>query len=630
MVGIPDTRRNAMRHHFLLILALALIAGPVSGSAQDAGTAQGWRHGVSLLGDLKYPAGFQHFDYVDPSAPKGGTVRLSAPGSFDSFNFVPPKGVVGGGIGYLYQSLMASALDEASTQYGELADAVRFPADYASATYRLNPKARWHDGKPITPQDVVWSFETLKANNPQQAFYYKNVMKAEATGDHEVTFTFDKAGNRELPQIIGQLLVLPKHWWTGTDSSGKARDVTATTLEPPLGSGPYRIKSFTPGRSIVYGRVEDWWGADLPTARGSYNFDEVRFEYFLDRDVMREAFKGDAFDFRVENIAKDWATSYDIPAVREGRIVKQEFPDTSSGRMQAFAFNLRRDKFRDPRVRRAFNEAFDFEEMNKTLFFGLYTRIDSYFAGLDLASSGLPQGKELEILESVKDKVPPEVFTTPYKNPVNGSNEERRANLRNAVRLLKEAGWEVRDRRLVNAASGEAMTIEILLDNPAFERVALVYKQSLERLGIGVTIRTVDTAQFQKRQDDRDFDLIIYGQGQSQSPGNEQREYWGSDAADRPGSANIPGIKDPAVDALIDRVVYARDREELVAATKALDRLLMAGSYVVPMWRSATIRTLRWDRFASPKTLPTQSLTGGFPDVWWYDATRAAKVGATR
>jgi microcin C transport system substrate-binding protein len=619
-----------MRRHLLLPLVLALIASPTAASAQEAAPADAWRHGVSLLGDLKYPQGFRHFDYVDPAAPKGGTVRLSAAGSFDSFNFVPPKGVVAAGIGYLYQSLMSSALDEASTQYGEIAEAVRFPADYGSATYRLNPKARWHDGKPITTEDVVWSFEVLKANNPQQAYYYKNVAKAEATGEHEVTFTFEKAGNRELPQIIGQLVVLPKHWWTGTDASGKARDVTATSLEPPLGSGPYRIKTFAPGRNIVYGRVEDWWGADLPTAKGTYNFDEVRFEYFLDRDVMREAFKGDAFDFRAENIAKDWATSYDIPAVREGRIVKQEFPDASSGRMQAFAFNLRRDKFRDPRVRRAFNEAFDFEEMNKTLFFGLYTRIDSYFAGLDLASSGLPQGKELEILESVKDKVPPEVFTTPYKNPVNASNEERRANLRNAVRLLKEAGWEVRDRRLVNVASGEAMTVEILLDNPAFERVALVYKQSLERLGIGVSIRSVDTAQFQKREDDRDFDLIIYGQGQSQSPGNEQREYWGSDAAGRPGSANIPGIKDPAVDVLIDRVVYARDREELVAATKALDRVLMAGSYVVPMWRSATIRTLRWDRFASPKVLPSQSLTGGFPDVWWYDAARAAKVGATR
>jgi microcin C transport system substrate-binding protein len=619
-----------MRRHLLLPLVLALIASPTAASTQEAAPADAWRHGVSLLGDLKYPQGFRHFDYVDPAAPKGGTVRLSAAGSFDSFNFVPPKGVVAAGIGYLYQSLMSSALDEASTQYGEIAEAVRFPADYGSATYRLNPKARWHDGKPITTEDVVWSFEVLKANNPQQAYYYKNVAKAEATGEHEVTFTFEKAGNRELPQIIGQLVVLPKHWWTGTDASGKARDVTATSLEPPLGSGPYRIKTFAPGRNIVYGRVEDWWGADLPTAKGTYNFDEVRFEYFLDRDVMREAFKGDAFDFRAENIAKDWATSYDIPAVREGRIVKQEFPDASSGRMQAFAFNLRRDKFRDPRVRRAFNEAFDFEEMNKTLFFGLYTRIDSYFAGLDLASSGLPQGKELEILESVKDKVPPEVFTTPYKNPVNASNEERRANLRNAVRLLKEAGWEVRDRRLVNVASGEAMTVEILLDNPAFERVALVYKQSLERLGIGVSIRSVDTAQFQKREDDRDFDLIIYGQGQSQSPGNEQREYWGSDAAGRPGSANIPGIKDPAVDVLIDRVVYARDREELVAATKALDRVLMTGSYVVPMWRSATIRTLRWDRFASPKVLPSQSLTGGFPDVWWYDAARAAKVGATR
>ena len=294
------------------------------------------------------PGGFQHFDYVDTEAPKGGTVRLSAAGSFDSFNVVPAKGVVGAGIGYLYQSLMSAALDEASTQYGEIADAVRFPADFSSVTYRLNPKARWHDGKPITPDDVVWSFEVLKANNPQQAYYYKNVAKAEASGEHEVTFTFDKAGNRELPQIVGQLLVLPKHWWTGTDASGKARDITATTLEPPLGSGPYRIKSFSPGRSIVYGRVEDWWGADLPTAKGTYNLDEVRFEYFLDRDVMREAFKGDAFDFRVENIAKDWATSYDVPAVREGRIVRQEFPDASSGRMQAFAFNLRRREVRRP------------------------------------------------------------------------------------------------------------------------------------------------------------------------------------------------------------------------------------------------------------------------------------------
>jgi microcin C transport system substrate-binding protein len=614
-------------------LLAALFVAILAGSSLAEGTAssgEGWRHGASLLGDLKYPEGFTHFDYVDPDAPKGGSVRLSAPGSFDSFNVVPSKGVAAAGLGYLYQSLMAPALDEASTQYGEIAEAVRFPADFSSATYRLNPKARWHDGKPITADDVAWSLEVMKANNPQQAYYYKNVVKAEANGAGEVTFTFDKPGNRELPQIIGQLIILPKHWWTGTDQSGRPRDITATTLEPPLGSGPYRIKSFAPGRTITYERIKDWWGADLPTARGTYNFDEIRLEYFLDRDVMREAFKGDAYDFRVESIAKDWATSYDVPAVRDGRIVKQEFPDQASGRMQAFAFNLRREKFRDPRVRRAFNEAFDFEEMNKTLFFGLYTRTDSYFAGLDLAASDLPQGPELAILESVRDKLPPEVFTTPYKNPVNGSNDERRANLRNAVRLLKEAGWEIRDRRLVNVKTSEAMTVEILLDNPSFERVALVYKQSLERLGIAVTIRTVDTAQFQKRENDRDFDLILYGLGQSQSPGNEQREYWGSEAADRPGSANVPGIKDTAIDLLIDRVVYAKDRDELVAATKALDRVLLAGNYVVPMWRSATIRTLRWDRFAGPKVLPSQSLTGGFPDVWWYDASRAAKVGAAR
>jgi microcin C transport system substrate-binding protein len=611
------------------LIGLACLAFLLSFSAR-AEDAPAWRQGTSLLGDLKYPQGFAHFDYVDPDAPKGGTVRLSALGSFDSFNPVPIKGVVAAGTGIVYQTLMAPALDEPSTMYGEIADAVSFPADFASVTYRLNPKARWNDGEPITPEDVIWSFDIFKANNPRQAFYYRDVVKAEASGDREVTFTFARPGNRELPQIVGQLVVLPKHWWLAKGPDGKPRDVTATSLEPPLGSGPYRIQSFTPGRRIVYERVKDWWGADLPTARGSYNFDTIRYDYYLDADVMREAFKGDAFDFRLENVAKDWATSYDIPPVKDGRIVRQEIPDVSTGRMQGFWINLRRPKFSDVRVREALNRAFDFEAMNQALFYGLYTRIDSYFAGLDLASKGLPEGEEKAILETVRDKIPPTVFTEPYRNPVGGSDEARRANLREAVRLLKEAGWEIRDRKLTNVKTGEVMTIEILLDSATLERAALAYKPGLERLGIGVSIRTVDEAQFQKRQDERDFDMIISVIAESQSPGNEQRDYWGSAAADKPGSANIAGIKDPAVDALIDRVVYAESRDELVAATHALDRVLLAGHYVVPHWRSPTWRTLRWNRFSGPSTLPSQSPTGGFPDQWWYDEAKVAKTGAPR
>lgn len=441
-----------------------------------------------------------------------------------------------------------------------------------------------------------------------------------------MTFTFDKPGNRELPQIVGQIVIMPKHWWTGTGADGKPRDIARGTLEPPLGSGPYRIKRFESGRSVTYERVADWWGTALPSAVGHYNFDEITFEYFADRDVMREAFKADSFDFRVEAVAKDWVTAYDIPPVRDGQIVREEFADTSSGRMQAFGFNLRRDKFKDPRVRQAFNLAFDFEAMNETLFFGLYSRISSYFAGLDLASQGLPEGQEREILETVRDKVAPSVFTEPFTNPVGGSDEKRRANLRQAVALLKEAGWEIRDKALVHVATGERMQVEFLLDNPAFERVVLAYKPSLERLGMEVSVRTVDASQYEDRERNRDFDIVIFLQAQSQSPGNEQRGFWGSTAADTPGSPNILGIKDPGVDALIDRLVFAKDRNELVAATRALDRVLLAGHYVVPQWRSATIRTLRWDRFGHPDVLPSKSPTGGFPDVWWFDADRAAKA----
>ncbi len=621
-------------------LALASLSPYGPAAAQDQAPAQAppWRIGLSLLGEPKHAQPFDHYDYVNPDAPKGGRVRLAIAGTFDNFNIalmsvsgVSVKGVLEGGVLNVYQNLMTGAQDEASTEYGEIADAVRFPDDLSSVTFRINPKARWNDGQKLTPEDVVWSFDVQKANNLQTAAYYHDVLKAEVSAPDQVTFTFSTKGNRELPQIVGQLFILPKHWWLANGPDGKPRNIANTSLELPLGSGPYRIKSFEAGRSATYERVRDWWGADLPTAKGQYNFDEVRYDYYTNVQALPEFFKSDSYDFRLENVMSNWMTLYDIPAVKDGRIVKQDFPSNTSGRMQAFAFNLRRPKFQDPRVRKAFNLVFDFEDMNRTFFYGQYKRINSYFAGLDeLSASGLPQGDELAILDTVKDKVPPEVFTTPYANPVNGTDEARRANTRLALGLLKDAGWEIRDRKLTNVKTGETMTVEILLSDDTFSRIALPYVQSLKRLGIDASVRVVDETQYSQRTNNRDFDMMLFGAGQSQSPGNEQRDYWGSDAADKPTSHNIIGIKDPAVDALADRIVYARNRAELVAATKALDRVLLAGNYVVPMWYSGVWHTLRWNRFGQPAVLPTQSPTGGFPTVWWYDQALAAKTGAPK
>jgi microcin C transport system substrate-binding protein len=623
---------------FAAVLALALFGigsalaqGATAPSAAEAGPQSEWRHALSLMGDVKYPAGFAHFDYVNPDAPKGGLVRFGTQGTFDNFNYFVQgvKGEIEDGIGLIYDTLMTPSSDEISTEYGLLAESVRYPADFSSVTYRLRPEARWHDGQPVTPADVVFSFDALKANSPMFAFYYKNVARAEQSGDHEVTFTFSEKNNRELPQIVGQMPVLPKHWWEGNGPGGARRDVTQTTLEPPLGSGPYRLKSFEAGRTATYERVADYWARDLNVNKGRYNFDEIRYEYFRDSTVLLEAFKGDRYDFRAENIARNWATAYDFPAAREGRVVKEEFPIRSTGIMQALVFNTRRDRFKDERVRRAFNLAFDFEEFNRTLFFGLYQRIDSYFFGTELASSGLPEGKELAILESVRDKVPASVFTTPYKNPVNGTPEAVRSNLREAVRLMQEAGYELRGRQMVDKKTGQPFTAEFLTFDPTFERYALPYKQALERIGISISLRVVDPAQYQNRVRSFDFDITNTVWAQSLSPGNEQRDFWGSEAADRPGSRNLVGIKDPGVDALIDKVIFAKDREDLVAATKALDRVLLAHNYVVPQWYSLVIRTVRWNRFAHPETMPRYG-GSAFPTIWWYDRALAEKTGAPR
>lgn len=615
--------------------ALGSIAGlSVIGSAeaQSAGelpsSGLAWRHALSLFGQVKYPADFKRFDYVNPEAPKGGVARQIAVGTFDNFNIVVSgvKGQAAGAIAFIYESLLTPALDEVSTEYGALAEAVSHPDDFSFVTYRLRPDAKWHDGKPVTADDVIFSLDSFKKHHPQYSAYYSHVTKAEKVGEREVKFVFDAPGNRELPQIVGQLTVLPKHWWEGTDAQGRKRDVSATTLEIPLGSGPYRVKEFVAGRSIALERVKDYWGRDLPANVGRNNFDEMRYEYFRDATVAIEAFKADQVDWRTENSAKNWATAYDFPAVTEKRVILEEFANRSSGVMQAFVPNLRRAKFKDPRVRRALNYAFDFEEMNKQIFYGQYKRVSSYFDGIDeLMATGLPQGKELEILETVRAEVPPEVFTTAYTNPVGGSPEAVRENLREALRLFKEAGYEVRDRKLIDVKTGAQFSLELLNSDPSFERVTLFYKPSLERLGIAVSVRTVDPTQYENRTREWDFDVVTNSWGESQSPGNEQREFWSSKSADVAGSRNITGIKNPAIDKLIERVIYATGRDDLVAATKALDRVLLWNHYVVPQWTYTKVRTARWDRFGRPAELPKYGQSG-FPFIWWYDANKATRI----
>jgi microcin C transport system substrate-binding protein len=616
-----------------LTAALGSAAGLSAISPASAQSASGpesepaWRHGLSLFGEVKYPADFKRFDYVNPDAPKGGVARMISIGTFDNFNIavMGVKGSIAPAAIMVFETLMTRSQDEIATEYGLLAESAAHPNDFAWVTYRLRKEARWHDGKPVTPEDVIFSFDSLKKLSPNYASYYRHVVKAEKNGDRDIKFTFDSPGNRELPTIVGELPVLPRHWWEGADSEGRKRDVTATTLEKPVGSGPYRIKEFVAGRSIVMERVKDYWGANLATQVGQNNFDELRFEFFRDNTVALEAFKADQADWISENSAKQWATAYDFPAVGEKRVVKEEFPVNDSGRMQAFAINLRREQFKDARLRRAFNYAFDFEEMNKQLFYGQYKRIDSYFYGTELASSGLPEGQELQILDTVRDKVPSEVFTQPYTNPVGGNPEAVRGNLREAMKLLKDAGFEIRDHKLVNAA-GKPVTVEILAQDPSAERIALFYKPSLERIGVTASVRVVDDAQYENRLRAFDFDMIIDQWGESLSPGNEQREFWGSQAADVSGARNTIGIKNPAVDALIDKVIFAKDRAELVAATRALDRVLLWNFYVVPQFSYPFSRYARWDRFSHADPLPKYGRSG-LPTLWWYDAEKAAKIG---
>ncbi|MCY3671660.1 MAG: extracellular solute-binding protein, partial [Alphaproteobacteria bacterium] len=553
-------------------------------------------------------------------APKGGAIRFGVQGSFDSFNPFNGKGNAAG-MANPVETLLTNSDDEPFTAYGLIAESLEWPEDRSWVVFHLREEARWHDGRPVTVEDVIFSLELLKTQGePFFRHYYRDVGKGEKVGPRSVRFRFSGGENRELPLIVGQIPILPKHYWEG-------RDFQATTLDPPLGSGPYRVSSFETGRYLELERVEDYWGRDLPVRRGTGNFDRMRYEYFRDATPIREALKSGDIDYREENISKSWATEYDIEPVREGWLRKESIRHGRVAPMQAFVFNARRDIFKDRRVRRALGYAFDFEWSNRTLFYGIYGRTESYFDNSELASSGVPQGRELELLEPFRDSLPPEVFTEPFELPKTDGKGWPRQNYRAALSLLKEAGWELRDLKLVHAGTGKPMAFEILLRNPAFERVFLPFARNLKRLGVEARIRLVDPSQYAQRVRGRDFDMIVGGWGQSHSPGNEQRDYWGSAAAGQFASRNSVGIADPVVDALVESLIAAPDREELVYRTRALDRVLLHGYWVIPNWHTSADRVLYWDKFGRPPTVP---MDGVSTNRWWFNPAKAAALKAAR
>ncbi|MCO6051459.1 extracellular solute-binding protein [Mesorhizobium sp. RP14(2022)] len=591
-----------------------------------------WQTSSSLLGDSKYGQNFQHYDYVNPDAPKGGTLNTVSPGTFDSFNpyivrGTPAAGFGAFGGGLLYDTLMEQSVDEPSVSHALVAEAYKYPDDYSSATYRLNPAAKWHDGQPITAEDVIWSFNVLKKNSPQYNRYYENVSEAVALNDHEVEFRFDQKGNRELPKIMGDLAVLPKHWWEGTDAQGRKRDITQPTLEPPLGSAAYRIESFKPGSEIVWARVPNYWGAKLPVKLGRENFDKRRYTYIQDENAAFVAFtKGGLEDINPENSSRRWNTAYNFPAVQAGDVIKKEFEASSRAFMQGYVMNTRRPLFQDVRVRQALTYAFDFETMNRTVLFNSSKRTSSYYVGSELASSGVPQGRELEILSEFKDKLPPALLTEPFKLPVYDTPQAERTNLREAVRLLGEAGWAIKGRQMVNAKTGEVFRFQMLGKDATDEVIFNPLITNLRKIGIQADLRIVDPTQYVNRVNGFDFDMITTTLPQSDSPGNEQRDYWSTRAADAQGSRNYSGIKNPVVDALIDKVIFAKDRDELLATTHALDRVLLWNFYVIPQYHRPEVWLAYWNKFGIPAKQPTY--IGPDVESWWVDPEKEKALAA--
>ena len=586
------------------------------------------RHGISIFGDLKYPPDFTHFDYVNPDAPKGGVVRLAGgEGTFDTVNPFTLKGIRFRGdassvMSLPYDSLMARSADEPDAMYGLVARSADVAADKTSVTFVLRPEARWHDGSPITAEDIVFSFEALKNDPgafPSFRIVLRDILAVEALDGTTVRYTFDPAAIalRDLPTTVAGLPVLSKQHFAG-------REFGATSFEPPLGNGPYRIAEVSPGRSIVLERVADYWAADLPVNRGRFNYGQIRLEFYRDRDVQHEAFKSGAFDFHEEFTSRIWATGYDFPATRDGRVVKEAAPNSGPASRQYFVINLRRDKFQDRRVRQAINHAFDFEWTNTNLFYSVYERAGSIYQNTDMAATGLPTDAEMALLEPHRDQLPQEVFTTVYRQPQSDGSGNNRRNLRRAQGLFAEAGWTVQDGRLKNSR-GEVMSIEFLTFSPSFEPVFAPIVQNLKRIGVEASIRIVDSSQYAQRVDqDRDFDITTAAFGVSPTPGVGERNFWNSAFADQSGSNNDGGIKDPVVDALVERLASAQDRQSLTVSARALDRVLLWNQYIIPQWFRSTYTIAYWDMFARPDTAPIYGL--GFLDTWWIDPDKAARL----
>ena len=563
-----------------------------------AGAAQAEpRHAITLYDEPpKYPANFQHFDYVNPDAPKGGILRQQSVGGFDSFNpFIPKGNAVG--VGLIYDSLTYHSPDEPFTEYGLLAERIDKAPDNRYVRFILNPKARFHDGTPVTAEDVIFTFNILlEKGDPMYRHYYADVAQVVAEDKLRVRFDFKHRDNRELPLILGQIQVLPKHWWA-------TRDFSKGDLEPPLGSGPYRIGKVAPGSAVTFERVKDWWAKDLPVSRGLYNFDRIQVDFYRDSQVALEAFKAGQFDVNLEYSAKDWNTGYDSPALRAGKFVQLAIPNHNPAGMQGYVFNLRRPIFQDRRVREAIAQLFDFEWANKQLFYGAYKRTHSYFENSEMAATGLPSEAELKLLEPLRDKLPPEVFSQEFKPPVSDGSGIIREQSRRAYQLLTEAGYRIDNDKMIGP-DGKQLAFEFLNFQPNLERVVLPFKRNLAELGIDLQIRRVDVSQYINRLRSRDFDMTSAIWPQSSSPGNEQREFWHSSSADNPGSRNLMGLRDPAIDQLVEGLIRSGSREELITHARALDRALLWGHYVVPNYYVDTWRVAYWKRFGRPPVTP--------------------------
>lgn len=592
-----------------ILLAGLLLSAPALAEPQ---------HGVAMHGAPKYGPDLTHLDYVNPDAPKEGELRLALTGTFDSLNHFIIKGTKVAGRQYVFESLLKRVWDEPFSLYGLIAESMEMPDDRSWVAFTLRPEAHFQDGSPITVDDVIFSMETLRdEGRPNHRDFYSKVGRTERLGERTVKFIFkEEEADLELPLLMGLMPIISKAYYAG-------REFNKTSLEPPLGSGPYRVAKVDPGRSIVYERDENYWGRDLPINRGQYNFERIHYDYFRDGDVLIEAFKAGEYDLRSEPLAARWATGYEFPAVAAGKVKLETLANTRPAGMRGFVFNTRREIFADARVREAISQLFDFEWMNANLLHGANKRSTSYFANSELASSGLPSAEELVLLEPFRGQIPDSVFSAEFKVSVTDGSGNIRPALRRARALLKEAGWEARDRKMTRLSDGRPLTFRILLGSPSDEKIALIFARNLMRLGIEAKVRTVDSSQYISLRREYDYDMIIYRWRVSLSPGNEQAFYFGSEGVDQPGTRNYMGVKDKAIDAMVKKIGASVDRAELVTAVHALDRLLLAGHYVVPLYHLTEDRVAYWDRLGRPEVTPTY---GFVLETWWEDPVKAAAL----